>query len=129
LILVGGNSNNFLGSQPNGAVVVVAESRSGDAVLKDLIIRKELSILRSSHDSKYLGPIVALVDLDRLVCEFHRPTGNDAQSKNNDNQPGTQIHQASSLHLVSAAANAVAAQRAAPAVRWSRGVGRRFATV
>jgi hypothetical protein len=105
VILIGGDSNNLSGPQPNGAVVVIAEPRSGDAVLKNLIVNKKLAILWSSHDLKYLGPVVALIDLDRLVCEFHRPTGNDAQSENTDDHPSAWIHEASAVHLVSTAPN------------------------
>lgn len=42
---------------------MVAESRSGDAALKDLIVRKELAILRSSHDLFLSSPLLIWIVL------------------------------------------------------------------
>lgn len=54
VILVVSDSDNSAGSKPDGGEVVIAESGSGDAVLKDLIVRKKLAILGRSHDLEYL---------------------------------------------------------------------------
>jgi hypothetical protein len=105
LILVGSDPNNLAGSKPNGAVVMIAKPRSCDAVLKNLVIFKKLAILWGSHDLEYLGSVITLVDLYRLVCEFHRPTGDEAESKYSDNHPATWVHNISAVHLVSPSPN------------------------